>query len=119
MRLAIKKHIWDFVAILVIALIALVVGSYILSNQRFYLPSWVPVVGSEFVDYEVEFSTAQAVTPGQGQTIQVAGVSIGEIGTVKLRRRQGRRADEDQEEVHADLSRRDRAAAARRRRSTT
>ncbi len=85
MKLAIKKHVWDFVAILVIALIGLIVGSYILSNQRFYLPAWVPVVGSDFVDYEAEFSTAQAVTPGQGQTIQVAGVSIGEIGAVKLR----------------------------------
>lgn len=85
MKLAIKKHLWDFVAILVIAFIGLVVGSYILSNQRFYLPAWVPVIGSDFVDYEAEFSTAQAVTPGQGQTIQVAGVSIGEIGVVKLR----------------------------------
>ena len=84
MRLAIKKHVWDFVAILVIALIALIVGSYILSNQRFYLPAWVPVVGSDFVNYDVELSTAQAVTPGQGQTIQIAGVSVGEIGTVDL-----------------------------------
>ena len=85
MKRAITKHIGDFLAIVVIAVIALIVGSYILSNQRFYLPAWVPVVGSDFVDYEAEFSTAQAVTPGQGQTIQVAGVSIGEIGTVKLR----------------------------------
>lgn len=85
MKLAIKKHIWDFVAILVVAVIGVIVGSYILSNQRFYLPAWVPIVGSDFVNYEAEFSTAQAVTPGQGQTVQVAGVSIGEIGTVTLR----------------------------------
>lgn len=85
MRRAIQKHVGDFVAIVGIVLIALLVGGYILSNQRFYLPAWVPVVGSEFVDYEAEFSTAQAVTAGQGQTIQVAGVSIGEIGTVTLR----------------------------------
>ena len=85
MKRAIKKHIWDVAAIVVLGLVALVVGSYILSNQRFYLPAWVPVVGTEFVDYDAEFSTAQAVTPGQGQTVQVAGVSIGEIGSVKLR----------------------------------
>ncbi len=85
MKRAIRKHIWDFAAIVVIALIALIVGGYILSNQRFYLPAWVPVVGTDFVNYEAEFSTAQAITPGQGQTVQVAGVSIGEIGAVKLR----------------------------------
>ena len=85
MKRAIRKHIWDFAAIVGLALIALLVAAYVLGHQRFYLPSWVPAIGSEFVDYEAEFSTAQAVTPGQGQTVQVAGVSIGEIGTVKLR----------------------------------
>ena len=50
--------------------VALGVGGYILSNQRFYLPEWVPVVGSDFVDYKAEFSTAQSVTPGQGQTVE-------------------------------------------------
>ena len=32
-----------------------------------------------------EFSTAQAVTPGQGQTVRVSGVQIGEIGGVTLK----------------------------------
>ena len=85
MKRAIQKHIWDFAAVVGLALLALLVAAYVLSHQRFYLPSWVPAVGSDFVDYNAEFSTAQAVMPGQGQTIQVAGVSIGEIGTVKLR----------------------------------
>ena len=57
-----------------LVLIALVVGGYILSHQRFYLPNWVPVVGTDFVDYKAEFSTAQSVTPGQGQTVDIAGV---------------------------------------------
>ncbi len=32
-----------------------------------------------------EFSTAQAVTPGQGQSVRVSGVQIGEIGGVTLK----------------------------------
>src|SRR5581483_963260 len=32
-----------------------------------------------------EFSTAQAVTPGQGQTVRVSGVQIGEVGKVSLK----------------------------------
>ncbi len=84
MKTAILKHTRDFIALGVIALIAVLVGGYILSNQRFYLPAWVPVIGSDFVDYNAEFSTAQAVTPGQGQTVIVAGVTVGEIGKVTL-----------------------------------
>jgi phospholipid/cholesterol/gamma-HCH transport system substrate-binding protein len=85
MKTAILKHTRDFIAIGVIALIAVLVGGYILSNQRFYLPAWVPIIGSDFVDYNAQFSTAQAVTPGQGQTVIVAGVTIGEIGGVTLK----------------------------------
>ena len=84
MRSAIRKHRWDFVAVVAIFLIALGVGGYILGHQRFYLPKWVPLVGSDFVDYKAEFSTAQSVTPGQGQTVNIAGVPVGEIAKVEL-----------------------------------
>jgi phospholipid/cholesterol/gamma-HCH transport system substrate-binding protein len=84
-RTAIRKHRWDFIAMVGIFLIALVVGGYILGHQRFYLPKWVPVVGTDFVDYKAEFATAQSVTPGQGQTVNVAGVPIGEISKVELK----------------------------------
>ena len=43
MRMAIRKHRWDFIAIIGIFVIALAVGGYILGHQRFYLPKWVPV----------------------------------------------------------------------------
>ncbi|HWI70530.1 MAG TPA: MCE family protein, partial [Baekduia sp.] len=66
MRTAIRKHRWDFLAVVGIFLVALVVGGYILGHQRFYLPKWVPVVGTDFVSYKAEFATAQSVTPGQG-----------------------------------------------------
>jgi len=81
---AIGKHLRDFVAILFLMLIAAGVGGYILSNQRFYPPAWVPVVGTEFYELEAELSTAQAVVPGQGQTVNIAGVKVGDIGSVKL-----------------------------------
>lgn len=84
MRQAITKHWRDFAAVIGLLVIGLGVGGYILSNQRFYLPRWVPVVGSDFVDYQAEFSSAKAVTPGQGQTVDIAGVQVGEIGAVRL-----------------------------------
>ena len=59
-------------------------GGFILSNQRFYLPNWVPLVGTDFFDVKAEFSTAQAVTPGQGQTVDISGVPVGEIKKVDL-----------------------------------
>jgi phospholipid/cholesterol/gamma-HCH transport system substrate-binding protein len=84
MRTAIRKHARDFAFVIGLVLVGLLVGGYILSNQRFYLPKWVPVVGADFVDYKAQFSTAQSVTPGQGQTIQVAGVDVGDITDVEL-----------------------------------
>jgi phospholipid/cholesterol/gamma-HCH transport system substrate-binding protein len=83
-RTAIRKHLRDFAFVVGILLVALLVGGYILSNQRFYLPKWVPVLGSDFVDYKAQFTTAQSITPGQGQTVQVAGVDVGDITRVDL-----------------------------------
>jgi phospholipid/cholesterol/gamma-HCH transport system substrate-binding protein len=80
----IKKQAPVFVAILFLFVIAVGIGGYILSNQRFYLPAWVPVLGTDFYTVKAELPTAQAVVPGQGQTVNVAGVKIGEVGTVNL-----------------------------------
>lgn len=85
MTTVLRKHLRDFVAFLFVAVVAIGVAGYVLSNQRFYPPSWVPVVGSDFVDYTAELQTAQAVVPGQGQTVNIAGVKVGEIGKVELR----------------------------------
>jgi phospholipid/cholesterol/gamma-HCH transport system substrate-binding protein len=75
----------DFVALVLLFIVALGVGGYILSNQRFYLPKWVPIVGSDYVKYTANFQTAQSVTPGQGQTVNIAGVKVGEITKVELK----------------------------------
>jgi phospholipid/cholesterol/gamma-HCH transport system substrate-binding protein len=82
---AIKNHLRDFVALAVLFLIGIGISAFILSNQRLYLPSWVPGVGKDFYKVKAEFSTAQAVVPGQGQTVDIAGVQVGDIDKVELK----------------------------------
>jgi phospholipid/cholesterol/gamma-HCH transport system substrate-binding protein len=84
MRRQIRKQLPVFAAILCLFVGALGIAGYILSNQRFYLPAWFPVLGTDFYEVEAELPTGQAVVPGQGQTVNVAGVKIGEVGEVTL-----------------------------------
>lgn len=84
MKRAIRTHFRDFIMIAGIAVAAVIVGGFILANQRLYLPKWVPGVGTEFVEYQAEMETAKSLTPGQGQTVTIAGVPVGEIGDVEL-----------------------------------
>jgi len=84
MRRAVRKHLRDFIAILFLVIVAAGTAGYILSNQRFYLPAWVPGIGTDFYTVEAEFETGQAVVPGQGQTVNIAGVKVGDIGGVEL-----------------------------------
>jgi phospholipid/cholesterol/gamma-HCH transport system substrate-binding protein len=77
---AIGKHWKDFAAVIGLAAIALAVGGYILANQRLRFP-WEP----KTFQLKAEFSTAQAVTPGQGQTVRVSGVRVGDISKVDLK----------------------------------
>jgi phospholipid/cholesterol/gamma-HCH transport system substrate-binding protein len=79
-KTAIRKHAGHFGAVVGLALIAAVVGGYILSNQRLRFP-WE---GKPF-RLQAAFSTAQAVTPGQGQTVRVSGVRVGDITKVGLK----------------------------------
>jgi len=82
--IAIRKHMRDFVAVIVLLIVSLIVAVYILDKQRLSLPSGVPVLGVDYVSVEAELTSAQAVTPGQGQTVNIAGVEVGEISSVKL-----------------------------------
>jgi phospholipid/cholesterol/gamma-HCH transport system substrate-binding protein len=82
--IAIRKHWKDFAAIVALFLVSMLVGIGILGKQRLHLPAWVPVAGQDFYEVEAEMSTAQAVTPGQGQTVDIAGVEVGEISSVRL-----------------------------------
>ena len=81
---AVRKYAKTVAAMIFLVVIGLAVGGYILSNQRFYAPAWVPLIGSEFYEVEAELTTAQSVVPGQGQTVNIAGVKVGDIGGVRL-----------------------------------
>lgn len=85
MRTTIRKHVKDFVAIVFLVLVSAFVATILLSNQRLKLPGWVPFVGQTFYHLKGEFTTAQAVTPGQGQSVDIAGVPVGLITDVKLK----------------------------------
>lgn len=90
MRKVLERYAVSFMAVIGVVVVGVVIGAYILSNQRFYLPNWVPVVGSDFVDYTADFHSAKAVVPGQGQTVAISGVTVGEIGAVELVNGRGR-----------------------------
>ena len=82
MTRAIRKHIGDFAAIMALVAIGLGATGYIIVNQA-ARPN-IPLLEEKPVKMLAEFSDAQAVTPGQGQTVRVAGVEIGKITKVEL-----------------------------------
>jgi phospholipid/cholesterol/gamma-HCH transport system substrate-binding protein len=80
MMVAIRKNLADFLAILGVVLLGLGIGVYVLAQQRVRFP----LVEEPFYTVKAELPDAQAVTPGQGQTVVVAGVRVGDIGSVDL-----------------------------------
>ena len=77
---AIRKHLTDFIAVAALIVIALAITVYIVEEQRLR----IPIFEEKPFELKAEFETAQAVVPGQGQTIRVAGVRIGDVSTVEL-----------------------------------
>jgi len=80
----IERYRTAFVAVVSMILIAAAVGGYILAHENLKLPSWVPVLGHNYFTLKADFQTAQAVTPGQGQAVTIAGAKVGEIASVDL-----------------------------------
>jgi phospholipid/cholesterol/gamma-HCH transport system substrate-binding protein len=78
MRIVIRRYLRHVLALGAMALAAGGISVYILDHQRLRWP-WEDVM-----QIEAEFSSAQSVTPGQGQTVNIAGVEVGEIGEVRL-----------------------------------
>ena len=84
MSRAIREPLRDFVAILVLIVLAVVTTGIILVQQSANFPSWLPVLGEDHFELKAEFTTAQAVTPGQGQTATIAGINVGSVEGVTL-----------------------------------
>jgi phospholipid/cholesterol/gamma-HCH transport system substrate-binding protein len=80
----IERYRTAFIAVITMVVIAAAVGGYILAHENLKLPGWVPVLGRDYYTLKADIQTAQAVTPGQGQAVTIAGAKIGEVGSVDL-----------------------------------
>lgn len=67
------------IAVSVLIVLAVIVGSYILVNQRLAIP------GRDVYEVRVEMSATPGLTPGLGQPANVAGVRVGDITGVELK----------------------------------
>jgi phospholipid/cholesterol/gamma-HCH transport system substrate-binding protein len=74
----------DTIAIVLLTVIAIAMTLWIFTQQKAALPSWAPFVGEDFAPLTADFSNAQAVTPGQGQAVVIAGIQVGKISSVDL-----------------------------------
>ena len=75
----VRAYAWQLLAVLAIMVAGIAVGAYVLAHQRLRFP-W-----EDTYRIGAELSTAQAITPGQGQVVAVAGVTVGEVASVRLR----------------------------------
>jgi phospholipid/cholesterol/gamma-HCH transport system substrate-binding protein len=80
---AILIHRQDFIAIVALVVLAGAVVVYILGHQPAF------TLGKSYYTVKAQFATGAAVTSGQGQSVDVAGVQVGQVGGVEL---QGGRA---------------------------
>ena len=81
MKRAIRTHLRDFVAIIALTSFALFIAYFILQNQRLRIPFLEPTP----FELKAEMSTGQSITPGQGQTVRIAGIRIGDIAKSELK----------------------------------
>jgi phospholipid/cholesterol/gamma-HCH transport system substrate-binding protein len=75
---AILSHRQDFIAIVALVVAALAVVIYILEHQPAF------TLGKSYYTVKAQFATGAAVTAGQGQSVDVAGVQVGQVGAVDL-----------------------------------
>jgi phospholipid/cholesterol/gamma-HCH transport system substrate-binding protein len=80
MSVAIRKHLRDFIAIALLLVVGLASAYVIVQNQRLR----IPLIEERPFELKAEFQSAQAVVPGQGQTLRVAGVKVGDVEDVSL-----------------------------------
>jgi phospholipid/cholesterol/gamma-HCH transport system substrate-binding protein len=75
---AIREHRTDFAAIAALAIAALAVAAYILAHQPAFN------LFKSYYSVKAAFQSGAAVTAGQGQSVDIAGVQVGEVGGVSL-----------------------------------
>jgi phospholipid/cholesterol/gamma-HCH transport system substrate-binding protein len=80
MATAIRKSLRDFIAVMFLILVAAVTSYVLLQEQRLR----IPILEERPFELKAEFETAQAVVPGQGQTLRVAGVRVGDVQKTEL-----------------------------------
>jgi phospholipid/cholesterol/gamma-HCH transport system substrate-binding protein len=78
LRRQIRRYAREMAASIGLIAMGVLTAVVILTQQSFNWP-W-----EDFYEVRAEFTTAQAVTPGQGQTVTVSGVKVGEIKSVEL-----------------------------------
>jgi len=74
-----RRYIPAIAALVAMGTVAAAVAFYILAHQRVRFP-W-----QDRYDLNIALASAQAITPGQGQTVNVAGVAVGSIVDVRLK----------------------------------
>jgi len=82
LRDQLERYRTAFISVVAIIAMGLLIGGYVLANERLSLPGWFPVLGKSYVTLKADFRTAQAITPGQGQAVTIAGAKVGEIASV-------------------------------------
>jgi phospholipid/cholesterol/gamma-HCH transport system substrate-binding protein len=108
MRRKVRENLGDVVAVVLLATLAIGVAGFILVKQGVRFPV---IERGPFV-LHAEFTNARGVNPGQGQTVRVAGMRVGDIGAVELQ--DGLAVVRmDLEPEYADLVRRDATALLR------
>ena len=83
MKRAIRIHRRDFIAIIVLVVLAGAVSAYIFAHQ----PSFSGIFGvfsKSYYTVNAQFDQASAVTSGQGQSVDIAGVQVGLVGGVTV-----------------------------------
>lgn len=75
-----RAQLRNLIAVVCMLAIGLVVTAVIVQNQRLR----IPILEERPFELKAEFETAQAVVPGQGQTIRVAGVRVGDVEKVEV-----------------------------------
>jgi phospholipid/cholesterol/gamma-HCH transport system substrate-binding protein len=78
LRRQIRRYAREMLAAIALVAIGGVTAVLILANQNFHWP-W-----ESFYEVKAEFSSSQAVTPGQGQQVTVSGVKVGDVAGVDL-----------------------------------